>query len=79
MQCYFILLFKQLFIWLCQVLVVSCEFLVAAYELFSFDMWDLVPWPGVKPWPPALAAWSLGHWTTSKVPYVSVLFCFNGK
>ena len=27
-------------------------------------MWDLVPWPGMEPGPPALAAQSLSHWTT---------------
>ena len=28
----------------------------------------LVPWPGAKTRPPVLGAWSLGHWTTRKVP-----------
>ena len=28
-------------------------------------MWDLVPWPGIKPRPPALGAQSHSHWTTS--------------
>ena len=31
-------------------------------------MWDLVPWPGIEPGPPALGGWSLSHWTTRKVP-----------
>ena len=31
-------------------------------------MWYLVPWPGIKPGPPALVAWSLSHWTTREVP-----------
>ena len=31
-------------------------------------IWDLVPWPGIKLWPPALGAWSLSHWTTRDVP-----------
>ena len=31
-------------------------------------MWDLVPWPGIKPCPLALGAWSLSHWTTKEVP-----------
>ena len=34
----------------------------------SCSMWDLVPSPGIKPWPPALGAWSLSHWTTREVP-----------
>ena len=27
----------------------------------------LVPWPGIKSWPPALGAWSLNYWTTGEV------------
>ena len=36
-----------LFIWLHRVLV-------AAFRMFSCGMWDLVPWPGIEPGPPAL-------------------------
>ena len=36
----------------------------------SYGMWDLVPWPGVKPRSPALGPWSLSHWTTWEVPYI---------
>ena len=31
-------------------------------------MWDLVPWPGIKPGPLALRQQSLSHWTTREVP-----------
>ena len=31
-------------------------------------MRDIVPWPGIKPRPPALGAWSLNHWPTREVP-----------
>ena len=34
-------------------------------------MWDLVPWPGIKPGPPALGMRSLSYWTTREVPQVS--------
>ena len=34
----------------------------------SCSMWDLAPWPGIKPGPPALGAQSLSHWTTREVP-----------
>ena len=34
---------------------------------------DLVPWPGIKPGPPVLGAWSLSHWTTKKVPWGPLL------
>ena len=42
-------------------LVVTCELLVVAC------MWDLVPWPGIEPGPPALGAQSLNHWATREV------------
>ena len=34
----------------------------------SCGLWDLVPWPGVEPWPPALGVCSLSHWTIREVP-----------
>ena len=37
------------------------------------DMWDLVPWPGIIPGPPALGVWSLSQWTTSQVPALHFL------
>ena len=48
-------------LWQVGSLVASCELLVAAC------MWDLVPWPGIEPWPPALGAQSLIHCTTREV------------
>ena len=56
-----IIIIYYLLIWLCWVLV-------AAWEIFSSEMWDLVPWPGIEPRPPALGAQSLSHWTTREVP-----------
>ena len=50
--------------WLCWVLVVACRISHCSCGIFSFGMWDLVPQPGIKPYPPALGAWSLCHWTT---------------
>ena len=44
------------------------SFLVAASWIFIRDMWDLVPWLGIEPRPPALGAWSLTHWITREVP-----------
>ena len=34
----------------------------------SRSMWDLVPWPGIKPRPPALGTQNLSHWTTWEIP-----------
>ena len=34
----------------------------------SCGTWDLVPWAGIKPQPPALGARSLTHWTPREVP-----------
>ena len=57
-------------------LVVACKLLVVAHGLLSCGirtlscacMWDLVPWPGIEPRPPALGARSLIHCATRKVP-----------
>ena len=35
-------------------------------------MWGLVPWPGIRPPPPARAAWSLSHWATREVPFLMI-------
>ena len=44
-------------------------FIYLAELSLNCSMWDLVPWPGIKHRPPALAAWSLiSHWTTREVP-----------
>ena len=36
----------------------------------NWGMWDLVPWSGIEPGPPALGVHSLSHWTTGKSLYV---------
>ena len=35
---------------------------------FSSGMWDLVPWPGIEPGPPAWGVQSLSPWTIREVP-----------
>ena len=40
----------------------------ATREALSCSTWDIVPWPGIEPGPPALREWSLNHWTTREVP-----------
>ena len=43
--------------------------LVAAHGIFSCSMRDLILWLGTKLGTRALGAQSLGHWTTSEVPW----------
>ena len=68
----FLNLNTYLFIWLSRIF--SC-----GVRTLSCYMWNLDPWPGVEPGPPALEVWQLGHWTTRDVPIVSTsdffLFC----
>ena len=37
--------------------------------ILSCGMWNLVPWPGIKPRVLALGAWTLSHWTTRGVTH----------
>ena len=60
-------LFRYLFIWLCWIFV-------AAHRIFSCDMWDLVPQPGIEPAPHALGAWEsqlVDHQGSSKMVFIS--------
>ena len=41
-------------------------------------MWDLVPWPGIKPGPPALGAQRPSHGTTREVPGSLLKFLEQG-
>ena len=59
-----------MFIWLGQVLAAACgifDLSLLWYVNSSCGIWDIVPWPGIKPRPPTLEAWSLSHWTTREV------------
>ena len=42
-------------------------FIYVAAPGLSCGMWELAPWPGIKPEPPALKVWRLSHWTTREV------------
>ena len=55
--------FRYLFLWLCRVLVAACGILdlYCGMGTLSCRMWDLVPWPEIKPRPPALGVSSLSH------------------
>ena len=52
-------------------LVVACLLLVEAC------MWDLVPWPGIEPGPPALGAQSLNHCAPRDLVVVDLHCCVN--
>ena len=41
-------------------------------QILRCSMWDLVPWPGIKPEPPALGVQRLNLQTTGEVPINSV-------
>ena len=55
-----IIILNYLCIWLFLVLVVACGTFICSMRTFSCGIWDLVPWSGIKPRPPALRAWSTG-------------------
>ena len=52
------------------------DLLVVACELSCGSIWDLVPWPGVKPKSPALEVQGLIHYTLRGVPSNSVISAF---
>ena len=45
---------------------------IVACRIFGCGIWDLVPWPGIEPGPLALGALSLNHWSTRRVPRISL-------
>ena len=47
---------KNLCMWLHWVLVVARGLFSSSIQTLSYSMWDLVPWPGIEPGPPALGA-----------------------
>ena len=53
--------YNKIFIYLA-VLSLSCSMCT-----LSYGMWDLVPWPGIEPGPPAVGGQSLSHWTSREV------------
>ena len=51
-----------------QIHLVNFDLLFLFIYLFIWPhgFWDL-PWPGIKPVPPAVEVWSLNHWTVREV------------
>ena len=50
----------------------ACRFF-SCVQALSYDMRDLVPWPGIEPGPPALGAQRLSHWTKGSPPRSFIL------
>ena len=48
-------------------------FIYLAVLSLSCSMQNLIPWPGIKPWPPALGARSLSYRTSREVPVCFLL------
>ena len=59
----------------CDLSVAACRIFSSGMQTISSSMWDLVPCPGIKPRSPAWGAQSLSHWTTRKVPPLTVIPC----
>ena len=55
------------------VFVCVCVFFFFTALDLSCSRWELVSWSSIKPWPPALGAWSLSHWTTREIPHMCIL------
>ena len=58
---------KYLFIWPCRVWAAAFWTFSCDLQTLSCSTWVLASWPGVKPRPPALWAWSLSHGTAREV------------
>ena len=46
----------------------ACRIFCCGMWTLSCSMWDLVPWPGMEPGPPALGTPNFSHCTTREVP-----------
>ena len=45
----------------------------------SRSMWNLVPLPGIEPWPPALGTQHLSHWTIRDIPEAGIQTGINSQ
>ena len=52
-------------------LIVECRIFSCNMRTLRCGMWNLVPWPGIEPGPPALGVWNL----TSRLPEKSLISC----
>ena len=44
-------------------------------QTLTCSMWDLIPWPGIKPIAPEVGAQSLNLWTAREVSEIMSFFC----
>ena len=61
-----------------QIFVTASGIFSCSVRTLSCGIWDLVPWPGIKPKPPALGARSLSHWTTREVLDMTIIVVIMG-
>ena len=54
-------------LWHMESLVGACGIFCYSMEILTCGIWDLVPWPGIEPRPPALWVWSVSHCITREV------------
>ena len=55
--------------WAHRIFIAASGMFSCSMRTLSCGMWDLVPSPGTEPGSPALAVWSLNHWTAREVSY----------
>ena len=58
---------RQVLVGARSILIVACESFTCGMLTLSCSMWDLVPWPRIKPGFPGLGVQSLSRWTTREV------------
>ena len=51
-----------------RIFIAECGIFICVMQTLSCGMWDLVPWPGIEPRPPALTMCHLSQWTSREVP-----------
>lgn len=73
MAIHFLIVFTRYFLFLIQTLL---QWIFFIFNLLAtgLSLCNLRPWPGIKPGPPALAAWSsLNHCITREIPSMNIL------
>ena len=59
------------------IFITACRIFSRGIWTLSCSRWDLVPWPGINPGPPALGTWSFSLRTTREVPLSPFLSVFS--